>query len=562
MSQFKNTKNTGQHAGRPQKPVLDHELNFTTLAKKFSTLEANSQTPLVRRKVERPIDPKAIRAKSFEKYQDNIEDYANDFFGVTLWKKQLEIVNTLKEYDYVCVRSAHSTGKSYLLGILLNYYFDTLYPLIGVASAPTQKQVQNVIFAYARQFREMSMDVLGNFWEGPKKPRIATNDNHYFEGIVTMDPTSLQGRHGPNVIMLLDEAVGIKPEMFEALESLMIGDKVKVLAIYNPTDPSSHIASVEKRPGWKVITMSAYEHPNIWVGVERLMEGRDPLEDLPYPGAINLPKFEQMLKQWSDEIDERDYDPKRDIILPSSYLNEKLQYFRPGPIASARVLGRWPETSLNSIFSEYEVNSAAMNIVPQEETDVLSIGVDVARFGADFTAFCVRHGNRVYDLIEVNGLGVTEVAGRTIELVKRYGDIFEVPYKYIDIAIDSVGIGSGVFDILLEDGYNVHEINVGERAYDPDQYVNLRTELWFEVHQLFIEQNISLSRIPKHIREELNKQLISPLYKYDRRGRRQIETKDDTKKRLGRSPDSADALMLAFAINNNNDSITVTVENT
>ena len=556
MSQFKNSK--GRHVGRPKK--IDTNKPFTSLAREISALDVRRQTPLVRRKIERPTDPKAMRAESFAKYKDDVQSYAKDFFDTTLWAKQLEIVEALKTHNYVCVRSAHSTGKSFLLGILLNYYFDIYYPLIGVASAPTQKQVQNVIFAYARQFRQMSIDILGDFWEGPKKPRIATTDNHYFEGIVTMDPTSLQGRHGPNVILLLDEAVGIKAEMFEALESLMIGDMVKVLAIYNPTDPSSHIASVEKRPGWKVITMSAYDHPNIWTGVERLAEGRSSTEDLPYPGAINLGRFEQMLTQWSDEIDERDYDSHRDVILPSSLNNEKLQYYRPGPIAAARLLGRWPDMSLNTVFSEYEFDTSITTIVPQKPDDELTIGVDVARFGSDFSGFCVRHGNRVLDMFEVNGLSTTEVVGRVVELCQKYGEMFEVPYKYIDIAIDAIGVGAGVYDMLQEAGYNAHEINVAERAYDSDAYFNLRTELWFEVHKLFFEKKISMARVPKHIRDEIKKQLISPLYTYDRWGRRKLESKDDTKKRLSRSPDGADALMMAFAVNNNNEQLTVAVD--
>lgn len=542
-------KNVNQNRGNPEYNKKKRNRAFTAIAKDMRELSLRDDTPLVRRRADKPIDPKQARAETFSKYKGNIEIYAKDFFGITLWKKQLEIVQALETHNFVCVRSAHSTGKSYLLGILINYFFDCYYPLIGIGSAPTQKLVQNVMFAYARQFRDISPDLLESFWEGPKTPRMSTSEGHYFEGIVTTDPTSMQGRHGPNVVILLDEAVGIKPEMFEALESIMIGDNVKVLAIYNPTDPSSYIAQAEKRDSWKTITMSAYDHPNIWEGVERLSEGRKSTEDLSYPGAINLERFEQLLKQWSDRIDKRDYDPARDIILPSSLLYDELEYYRPGPIAAARLLGRWAETSMNSVYSEYEINKAAIAILPAEEEDMVTIGVDVARYGSDFSAFCVRHGGRIYELFEVNGLNTVEVVARTVALSKVYSDKFEVPMKSIDIAIDSIGIGGGVCDILNEAGYNVHEINVAERASNSEAYFNLRTELWFEVHDLFVSEKVSLVRIEKHIRDGLSKQLLSPMFKYDRWGRRQLETKDITKTRLGRSPDTADALMLAFAAN-------------
>lgn len=547
--------------GRPLNPLQDKKKTFTTLAKELQLINEKRATPLTKKRLEKELDPREVRAQAFAPYVNNVQLYAQTFFNTQLWEKQLEIVQALQDYNYVCVRSAHSTGKSYLLGILINYFFDTYYPLIGIGSAPTQKLVQNVMFAYARQFRNMALEVLTDFWDGPKMPRIATGENHYFEGIVTSDPTSIQGRHGPNVVMLLDEAVGIKPEMFEALESLMIGDMVKVLAIYNPTDPSSYIASVEKRPGWKTVTMSAYDHPNIWVGVERVAEGRSATDDLPYPGAINLARFEQMLKQWSDPITAQDYNPGKDIILPSSLLYNELQYFRPGPIAAARLLGRWPDTNMNNIFSEYDIETAVSSIVPAQIEDTITIGVDVARFGSDFSSFCVRHGNRILELFEVNGLSTVEVAGRVVQLAVKYGDIYEIPFKTIDIAIDAIGIGAGVYDSLQDAGYNCHEINVSERAFNQEKYTNLRTELWFETHQLFHDKNINISRIDPQTRNELSKQLIAPLYKYDRYGRRQIESKDDTKKRIGRSPDLADALMLAYAVNSTvNTGITVSTD--
>ncbi len=262
------------------------------------------------------------------------------------------------------------------------------------------------------------------------------------------------------------------------------------------------------------------------------------------------------------QITEQDYKPGRDIILPSSLLTDELQYFRPGPIAAARLLGRWPDTNMNNIFSEYDIDLAVTAVVPEKPEDLLTIGVDVARFGADFSSFCVRHGNRVLELFEVNGLSTVEVAARVVQLAVKYSDIYEVPHKAIDIAVDAVGIGAGVYDTLHDAGYSAHDINVAERAYNQEKYANLRTELWFETHQLFHNHDISLARIDAHTRNELAKQLIAPLYRYDRYARRQIESKDDTKKRINRSPDLADALMLAYAVNTANSSgITTSTEN-
>lgn len=47
--------------------------------------------------------------------------------------------------------------------------------------------------------------------------------------------------------------------------------------------------------------------------------------------------------------------------------------------------------------------------------------------------------------------------------------------------------------------------------------------------------------------QDLLKELTIPNYKPNRRGRTIVEAKEDIKKRLGRSPDLADALALTFA---------------
>lgn len=538
--------------GRPadrDKPHAYSLRSFTDLANITSAKIQLNKAALVKRKQQDSVDTMRVRAEHFEKYFDNVTDYAFDFFGVRFWQKQQEIAEALKHKNFVCVRSAHSTGKSYLLGILVNFYFDTVYPLIGIGTAPTKALVKDVMFSYARQFRNHSLDVLGDYWSGPIMPKLTTSEGHYFEGIVTSDPTSVQGRHGENVVLLLDEAVGISAEMFESLESLMVGDYVKVLAIYNPTDPSSYVAQLEKSAGWHTITMSAYDHPNIWTGVERLAEGRKAVDDLPFPGAINLTRFEQLLRQWSFRINKSDYNPSRDIILPSSMLNDELEYYRPGPIASARLLGRWAEVSMNAIFTDFTVDEAVYNIIKTDANDIITIGVDVARFGSDFSAFCVRRGGKVFEMLEVNGLSTVGVTNKVIELAKKYSEKFEVPAQSIDIAVDAIGLGAGVYDNLVDAGYNAHEINVSESAWNREAYGNLRSELWFEVHNMFIKHEVSLAMIDRTILFDLKKQLIAPLFTYDRLGRRQVEPKDDTKKRLDRSPDLADALMLAFAVN-------------
>ena len=71
-------------------------------------------------------------------------------------------------------------------------------------------------------------------------------------------------------------------------------------------------------------------------------------------------------------------------------------------------------------------------------------------------------------------------------------------------------------------------------------YPNARSELWFEFAEDWLPQ------LDLDDDEDLLADLCAPEYKIDSQGRRVVEPKEDTKKRLGRSPDRADSVMLMF----------------
>ena len=87
-------------------------------------------------------------------------------------------------------------------------------------------------------------------------------------------------------------------------------------------------------------------------------------------------------------------------------------------------------------------------------------------------------------------------------------------------------------------------MNVSERSNDPDRYHNLRAELWWNFRELLDPDKEPISLPPD---DDLLSELASVKYKIDSRGAIQIESKDDMKKRLGHSPDRADAAVLAFS---------------
>lgn len=200
-------------------------------------------------------------------------------------------------------------------------------------------------------------------------------------------------------------------------------------------------------------------------------------------------------------------------------------------------LGEPRQTGDSKLISVKDVKEAmACYIDPLENRSPLIIGVDVARFGDDSTVFFYRKGRQVFKPDVYKKLDSIEVANLVHARVKEMN-----PAR---IFIDTGNSGAGVFDILADRGLArvVKGINFGSKAILKDRYVNKRAEMWGELNEWLKGGNVQL---PKD--EELISDLCSVNKKYDGMGRLGLESKDDLKKRLGRSPDRADALALTFA---------------
>ena len=167
----------------------------------------------------------------------------------------------------------------------------------------------------------------------------------------------------------------------------------------------------------------------------------------------------------------------------------------------------------------------------------LIVGVDPARFGDDRTAIIRRKGRSAYDLMTYEKTSTMEVAGLVHSIIRNE--------KPAQVAIDVGGLGAGVVDRLIELGHEdvVEPINFGGTSLDPQRFKNRRAEMWWNLRD-WLDGDMPVM-IPD--KDELHTDLCAPFYKYDSHARRQLESKDDIKKRGLRSTDCADALALTFA---------------
>jgi len=165
--------------------------------------------------------------------------------------------------------------------------------------------------------------------------------------------------------------------------------------------------------------------------------------------------------------------------------------------------------------------------------DESQVGVDVARFGRDRSVYIYRRGYEVTRIAENTKVDTMSLVGWLRNLLDE-----DDPDN---IAVDVIGIGAGVCDRLDELGYKVTEVNVGESPDDKDKYFNLRAEVFWSLRELFKKDLIGIPNDSSLVQE-----LTDLRYKYSSEKKIRIEAKEDMKKRIGRSPDKADALALAF----------------
>ena len=424
--------------------------------------------------------------------------WAMDKLQAFLWSKQIEICNSVILNRRTAVRSGHGIGKSWTAGMLAAWWIDT-HPIgeaIVITTAPTYNQVHAILWEEIRkQHRkgDLAGDVLQtDVWNidkilvGQGRKPSDYNDQAF------------QGIHRRYVLVILDEACGVPANLWTGAEAITTNADCRIVAIGNPDNPSSEFFNACK-PGseWNVIGVSSYDSPNL--------TGEEVPEDL-RPLLVDANWIEGRLKKWG----------------------------RDSPLFQSKVLGLFPKTSIDTLIPIEWIERAQAKELPADGWP-RTLGVDVARFGTDHSVIIARAGGRFRIYSDRNGERTTVTAGRA---VKAWMDT-----NAEEINVDGVGVGAGVVDTLDEDGYPVVDIQSGAEPNDKKLFINLRAEAYWTLRGMFERDEVDLD--PND--DELASQLGSIKYIFTRKGKIQIESKDDMRKRGMPSPDLADGCMLAVA---------------
>ncbi len=161
------------------------------------------------------------------------------------------------------------------------------------------------------------------------------------------------------------------------------------------------------------------------------------------------------------------------------------------------------------------------------------LGVDVARFGDDRTAICVRQGLFLREMRTYTELSTMDAASAVMACWTEFSPDA--------VFIDAGAMGAGVIDRLRQLGYSPTEVNFGGAAMEAERYANIRAEMYFKCRD-WLEAGGAIGQDA-----DLKTELSAAEYRFTGNGRIILEGKDKIKERMGKSPDLADALALTFA---------------
>jgi phage terminase large subunit len=447
--------------------------------------------------------------------------WVKNYLGDDLWDKQIQIINSVRDYLRVAVPSCHGVGKSFIAARTALWFLTCFPDSIVVTTAPTYRQVRNILWAELR-----------SAWANAKVPLTAVppnttdlriSDKWFAFGFSTNDPNAAQGIHGKYILVIMDEAAGVDKNIWTAIEGILTHDMCRLLTIGNPTDPTSEFYRECRSPSTKTIPISAFDSPNFT--------------------EFGITPMDIADGSWLQKIEGKTL-PRQFLTSPGWVAERLKKWGQDSPMYQARVLGQFPDQDEFTLLPLSWIEAAMANtLAPSEPTH---ISCDVARYGSNETVYGLRKGPHYRMLDAVRGKKTNEVGDDCIKFAQMHAAQ--------SIKLDSAGLGVGVEDHIFRERSEMEEagtptpwvvdgVNVGTASSEPERFLNLRAEAYWGMRERLEENGLDLD--PDD--DELAAQLSNLKWKITPQGKIAIESKEDMLKRGIPSPDRADSVMLAYA---------------
>jgi hypothetical protein len=423
---------------------------------------------------------------------------------------QLEILRELPRRRRVAVRGPHGLGKSGVAAWAILWFALTRDGLPGgdwkaVTTASAWRQLDHYLWPELHKWAgRLRWDRLGRdipFSERAELLDLILKLEHGQAFAVASDrPESIEGAHADRLLYVFDEAKAIPGATWDAAEGALASGDCMALAISTPGEPQGRFYDIHSRkPGFE----------DWWVRHVTLAE------------CIAAGR---VLPEWAEQ--------------------RRLQWGEESAVYQNRVLGEFAASEADGIIPLAWVAAANERWEALSETedwgDLTCVGVDVAGEGADRTVLAMRHGDAIRELRKFSRQDTMETAGHAVSAIAG-----TEAYAIVDV----IGIGAGVVHRLREQGANVQSFHAGEHTDWQDvsqtlQFANLRSAAWWSLRELLDPaQGHAIALPPDDI---LTGDLTAPHWRMSSGGKIVLESKDDIRKRIGRSTDDGDAVVQAF----------------
>lgn len=423
-----------------------------------------------------------------DKWRKDPVYFCENFLGTSLWEKQKEIIESVRDNKHTVVRSGHGVGKTFVSANIVLWFLSVFYPSKVITTAPTWNQVKNILWTEVNKLYKKSKIPIGGEL---MQTMLRISDEHFAIGFSTDEADKFQGHHSDYVLVIFDEASGVSADIWEASNGLLTNENCRFLAIGNPTKPSGLFYDAFKSPRYNKIRISCYDSPNVTSG------------KLLYPGLVT--------SEWIESM--------------------KQEYGENSPIFKARVVGDFPIEGEDTLIPLTWVENA-MKRNPSNTEHEKYLGVDVARYGGDHTVFTGISDDLVFYIDGYQGKSTSRTVGEIVKLHREH--------SFEHIGVDDSGVGGGVTDQLEEMGLPVVAVNFGSTAKENERFENLKAEIFWNLRVDLEQGRLSL---PNHAK--LLDELPSILYEVSGKGKLRIVSKDKMKAMGISSPDYADSLAIA-----------------
>ena len=450
---------------------------------------------------------------------------------------QDDIVGLVDTNNRVAVRGCHGLGKS-AIGAWLVHHFSLV--MDGEDwKCPTTASVWRQLMKYLwpeihKWSRLIKWDYIGRSPYDKNRELMQLNlklNTGESMALASDQPESLEGCHADNLLFLFDEAKVVPDATWNAIEgAFSTNGIIKVFAMSTPGAPSGRFYQIHKRePGyedWRI------RHVTIDEAIRA--------------GRVSREWVSQRAKQWGSDssifknrVEGEFASDDETGVIPLEWVERAVDYWKELVEESGVV----SPDQLNDLLagSENSLTHAQMEEIFGPFT---RLSVDVARGGGDSVVHALGYGLDAVAKLDYksNSIDSMKTAGEVVAFMRNKDSQGEV-------VMDVGGLGAVVFDRVREQNVNIKAFNSSRKSMARDksgelEFFNERAEAWWKMRERLDPNSGLKTALPPD--RLLIGDLTSPTWTITSNGKVLVESKEEIRKHLGRSPDAGDAVVMRF----------------